>query len=31
MIFMVPEAQNALGRIPRINEDLLNISEHNLS
>ena len=28
MIFMVLEAKNALGRIPRLNEDLLNIKEN---
>lgn len=28
MIFMVLEAKNALGRIPRLNEDLLNIQEN---
>ncbi len=27
MIFMVLEAKNALGRIPRLNEDLLNVKE----
>ena len=28
MIFMVLQAKDALGRIPRINEDLLNIKAH---
>lgn len=28
MIFMVLEAKDALGRIPRLNEDLLNINLH---
>ncbi|MCH5162709.1 MAG: GNAT family N-acetyltransferase [Clostridiales bacterium] len=28
MIFMVLEAKNALGRIPRLNEDLLDIHAH---
>ncbi len=28
MIFMVLEAKNALGRIPRLNHDLLNIKEN---
>lgn len=28
MIFMVLEAKNALGRIPRLNNDLLNIKEN---
>ena len=28
MIFMVLEAKNALGRIPRINDDLLDIQAH---
>jgi len=28
MIFMILEAKNALGRIPRLNEDLLNIKEN---
>ena len=27
MIFMVLEAKNALGRVPRLNDDLLNIKE----
>ena len=30
MIFMVLEAKNALGRIPRLNEDLLNIQKNYL-
>ena len=30
MIFMVLEAKNALGRIPRLNEDLLNIQANYL-
>ena len=30
MIFMVLEAKNALGRIPHLNEDLLNIQKHFL-
>ena len=28
MIFMVLEAKNALGRVPRLNEDLLDIETH---
>ncbi len=28
MIFMVLEAKNALGRVPRLNEDLLDIHKH---
>lgn len=28
MIFMVLEAKNALGRVPRLNEDLLDIQSH---
>lgn len=28
MIFMVLEAKNALGRVPRLNDDLLNIKEY---
>ena len=28
MIFMVLEAKNAIGRIPRLNEELLNIKEN---
>jgi len=31
MIFMVLEAKNALGRVPRLNEDLLNIEENYIS
>ncbi len=31
MIFMVLEAKNALGRIPRINDDLLDIEKHYLA
>lgn len=31
MIFMVLEAKNALGRIPRINEDLLDIRSYYIS
>ena len=31
MIFMVLEAKNALGRVPRLNEDLLDIQKHYLS
>ena len=31
MIFMVLEAKNALGRVPRLNEDLLNIDKHYFS
>ena len=31
MIFMVLEAKNALGRIPHLNEDLLDIQKHYLS
>ena len=30
MIFMVLEAKNALGRVPRLNEDLLDINRHYL-
>lgn len=30
MIFMVLEAKNALGRIPHLNEDLLDVSKHYL-
>lgn len=30
MIFMVLEAKNALGRVPRLNEDLLDIRENYL-
>ncbi len=30
MIFMVLEAKNALGRIPRLNEDLLDIQRNYL-
>ena len=30
MIFMVLEAKNALGRIPRLNEDLLDIQKNYL-
>lgn len=30
MIFMVLEAKNALGRVPRLNEDLLDINKHYL-
>jgi hypothetical protein len=30
MIFMVLEAKNALGRIPHLNEDLLDIQAHYL-
>ena len=30
MIFMVLEAKNALGRVPRLNEDLLNIQANYL-
>lgn len=31
MIFMVLEAKNALGRVPRLNEDLLNIKRYYFS
>ncbi|MCH5197304.1 MAG: GNAT family N-acetyltransferase [Oscillospiraceae bacterium] len=31
MIFMVLEAKNALGLVPRLNEDLLDIEEHYFS
>ena len=31
MIFMVLEAKNALGRVPGLNEDLLDIGRHYLS
>lgn len=31
MIFMVLEAKNALGRVPRLNEDLLDVQKHYLS
>jgi len=31
MIFMVLEAKNALGRVPRLNEDLLDIRKYYLS
>lgn len=31
MIFMVLEAKNALGRVPRLNEDLLDIQKHYLN
>ena len=31
MIFMVLEAKNALGRVPHLNEDLLDIKRHYLS
>lgn len=31
MIFLVLEAKNALGRIPHLNEDLLDIQKHYLS
>ena len=31
MIFMVLEAKNALGRVPRLNEDLLDIHQYYLS
>lgn len=30
MIFMVLEAKNALGRVPRLNEDLLDVDRHYL-
>ena len=30
MIFMVLEAKDALGRVPRLNEDLLDIRRHYL-
>lgn len=30
MIFMVLQAKDALGRLPRINEDLLDIKKHYL-
>ncbi len=30
MIFMVLEAKNALGRVPRLNEDLLDIQKNYL-
>ena len=30
MIFMVLEAKDALGRVPRLNEDLLDIRWHSL-
>ncbi len=31
MIFMVLEAKNALGRVPRLNEDLLDVQRYYLS
>ncbi len=31
MIFMVLEAKNALGRVPRLNEDLLDIQKKYLN
>ena len=31
MIFMVLQAKDALGRTPRINEDLLDIKKHYLT
>ena len=31
MIFMVLEAKNALGRVPHLNEDLLDVQKHYLS
>lgn len=31
MIFMILEAKNALGRVPRLNEDLLNIQQNYFS
>lgn len=30
MIFMVLEAKDALGRVPRLNEDLLDVRKHYL-
>ena len=30
MIFMILEAKNALGRVPGLNEDLLNIKKNYL-
>ena len=29
MIFMILEAKNALGRVPGLNEDLLDSEQHN--